>query len=74
MPNCDYTVDEFCAAERISKVMLYAKWRLGIGPRFYLNGRRRIITHTARIEWQREREAATPIAMGAAANEMEAPV
>jgi hypothetical protein len=33
-------------------------WKLGHGPRFYMNGNRRVITHAARIDWQREREAA----------------
>jgi hypothetical protein len=52
-----YTVDEFCAAERISRVKLYEMWKLGHGPRFYLNGRCRRITHKARLDWQAEREA-----------------
>jgi hypothetical protein len=52
-----YTVDEFCKAERISRVALYGMWREGSGPRFYMNGRCRRITHAARIEWQRLMEA-----------------
>jgi hypothetical protein len=52
-----YTVDEFCKAERISRVRLYELWKLGHGPRFYMNGRCRRITHAARLEWQREMEA-----------------
>jgi len=52
-----YTVDEFCKAERISRVALYSMWRDGRGPSFYMNGRCRRITHAARIEWQREMEA-----------------
>jgi hypothetical protein len=51
-----YTVDEFCKTERISRVALYSMWRDGKGPRFYMNGRCRRITHAARIEWQREME------------------
>ena len=52
-----YTADEFAAAERISRVALYQTWKEGRGPRFYRNGTRRIITHQARLDWQREREA-----------------
>jgi hypothetical protein len=52
-----YTVDEFCKAERISRVALYAMWRDGRGPRFYMNGRCRRITHKARLYWQAAREA-----------------
>ena len=51
-----YTVDEFCAAERISRSMLYKAWAEGWGPNFYRVGVTRRITHRARLEWQRERE------------------
>ena len=51
-----YTVDEFCKAERISRVKLYERWKRGEGPRHYFNGRCRRITHAARMEWQREME------------------
>jgi hypothetical protein len=44
-----YTVDEFCAAERISRSRLYEAWAEGWGPRFYLNGICRRITHEARL-------------------------
>jgi hypothetical protein len=54
-----YTVDEFCAAERISRSMLYKLWKEGQGPRFYYVGNVRRITHEARLEWQRQMEAAT---------------
>jgi hypothetical protein len=56
-PEPSYTVDEFCAAERVSRVRLYELWKLGHGPRFYMNGRCRRITHAARMDWQREMEA-----------------
>ena len=57
-PN--YTVNEFCTVERISRVKLYDDWKHGRGPRLYMNGRCRRITHRARRDWQleREREAA----------------
>jgi hypothetical protein len=52
-----YTVDEFCAAERMSRSMLYKAWAEGWGPDFYRVGVTRRITHRARLAWQREREA-----------------
>jgi len=52
-----YTVDEFCAAERISRVRLYELWKQDKGPRFYNNGRCRRITHAARIDFQQRMEA-----------------
>jgi hypothetical protein len=53
-----FTVNEFCAAERMSRGMLYELWREGRGPRFYLNGKHRRITQQARLDWQRQQEAA----------------
>jgi hypothetical protein len=50
-----YSVDEFCLAERLSRVALYKMWQEGKGPRFYYNGRCRRITHEARLDFQRER-------------------
>lgn len=52
-----YTVDEFCNVERISRFALYDFWKQDKGPRYYMNGRRRLITHKARLEWQAAREA-----------------
>jgi hypothetical protein len=52
-----YTVDEFCAAERMSRSMLYKACTEGWGPDFYWVGVTRRITHRARHEWQRQREA-----------------
>jgi hypothetical protein len=54
-----YSVDEFCLSERISRVALYAFWKRGKGPRYYMNGRCRRITHQARLTWQHQREAET---------------
>ena len=31
-----YSVDEFCLSERMSRVSLYAMWKQGKGPRFYM--------------------------------------
>ena len=52
-----YTVDEFCAAERMSRSMLYKAWAERWGPDFYWVGVTCRITHRARLEWQRRREA-----------------
>jgi hypothetical protein len=53
-----YTVNEFCRAERMSRCLLYQAWREGWGPKYYLNGSHRRITHRARLQWQIEREQA----------------
>ena len=53
------TVDEFCAAEHMSRAMLYRAWAEGWGPDFYRIGIRRRITQRARLKWQGEREAAS---------------
>jgi hypothetical protein len=53
-----YTIDEFCAVERISRVKLYEAWKQNFGPRFYWNGNQRRITHRSRLAWQDQREAA----------------
>jgi hypothetical protein len=53
-----YTVSEFCAEERMSKGKLYELWRKKKGPRFYWNGNQRRISHDARLDYQREAEAA----------------
>lgn len=60
MPDTpSYTVNSFCAAEHISRSMLYKLWAEGRGPRFFMVGSVRRISHAARIEWQRMMEAAT---------------
>ena len=53
-----YSVDDFCIAENMSRGKLYEDWKNGVGPDFYWNGAHRKITHRARLEWQRLREAA----------------
>ena len=57
-PDASLTIDEFCQAEKISRSMLYRAWSEGWGPKFYRVGVTRRITSSARLEWQREREAA----------------
>ena len=53
-----YTVDEFAKAERLSRSMIYKLWSQGQGPRFYMVGSVRRISHEARIEWQGQLEEA----------------
>jgi hypothetical protein len=60
--DASLTIAEFCQAEKISRSMLYRAWSEGWGPRFYRVGVTRRITHHARLEWQREREAAAAAA------------
>lgn len=52
-----YTVAEFCALERVSRSMLYRAWQEGWGPRYFMIGVRRRISHRARIDWEDQREA-----------------
>ena len=59
LSDVSLTIAEFCSAEKISRSMLYRAWTEGWGPKFYRVGVTRRITHRARMEWQREREAAT---------------
>jgi len=61
-PDASLTIDEFCQAEKISRSMLYRAWSEGWGPSFYRVGVTRRITYRARLEWQREREAAAAAA------------
>ena len=61
-PDASLTIDEFCQAEKISRSMLYRAWSEGWAPKFYRVGVTRRITYRARLEWQREREAAAAAA------------
>ena len=61
-PDASLTISEFCRAEKISRSMLYRAWSEGWGPRFYRVGVTRRITYRARLDWQREREAAAAAA------------
>jgi hypothetical protein len=55
--DASFTINQFCAAERISRTQLYKEWIAGRGPRFYLVGSHRRISHESRVEWRRRREA-----------------
>jgi hypothetical protein len=50
-------IPEFCAAEKISRGMLYKLWKAGKGPRFHRVGGSVRISHEARTEWRRQLEA-----------------
>jgi hypothetical protein len=52
-----YDIKDFCRLERMSKSKLYEDWEAGRGPRYYWNGKTRRISHEARVEWRRRREA-----------------
>jgi hypothetical protein len=52
-----YTIADFCEAERISRAMLYKLWSQGQGPRYYMLGSVRRISHQARMDWHQELEA-----------------
>jgi hypothetical protein len=53
-----FTVAEFCKLERMSRSALYNLWKQQKGPRYYLNGVSRRISPQARLDYDREREAA----------------
>jgi hypothetical protein len=57
MHDPSLSIDQFCEAENISRSMLYKLWRQGNGPRWFNVGVARRISHDARIEWRRAREA-----------------
>ncbi len=63
--DASLTIKEFCQAEKISRSMLYRAWAEGWGPKFYRVGVTRRITFGARLDWQREREAAAMAEGGA---------
>ncbi|MFT4063194.1 hypothetical protein [Paraburkholderia sp.] len=53
MENQDaFTVAEFCAAVRISKVTYYALKKRGEGPDEMHIGRRRVITAESKHKWE----------------------
>jgi hypothetical protein len=52
-----YAIDEFCAAERISRSMFYKLGKQGRGPRTFNVGSAVRISPEARREWRRTLEA-----------------
>ena len=51
------TIQQFCAAEKMSRAMIYALWKVGKGPRYFYVGTHRRISAEARREWRRLLEA-----------------
>jgi hypothetical protein len=50
-------IDGFCVGENISRASLYNLWKRGKGPRYFYVGNSRRISHEARQQWRRDREA-----------------
>lgn len=63
MTDASLTIAEFCAAEKLSRSKLYLLWAEGKGPRTFNVGTKRLISHEARHEWRRAREAETAAAL-----------
>jgi predicted DNA-binding transcriptional regulator AlpA len=53
-----YTINDFCALEKLSRSQLYKLWHQGKGPRTYKIGNRPRISPEARREWRQDLEAA----------------
>jgi hypothetical protein len=55
-PEQSFTINEFCAAEKICRATFYSLQRQGLGPDTILVGSRQRITAEARKRWHQERE------------------
>jgi hypothetical protein len=53
-----YSIDEFCAAHRVSRRKFYDLLEHGLGPRLMRVGSRILISVEAAAAWRREREMA----------------
>jgi hypothetical protein len=51
-----FSITEFCDAHCVGKTALYALWKEGRGPRYFLNGARRLISAEAAAEWRARME------------------
>jgi hypothetical protein len=56
MDEVVYTIPEYCAAEKISRAMLYAEWAKGEGVEFFRRGTKILITHQARLRYREKLE------------------
>jgi len=54
-----FTIEEFCAAHRLSPSMYFKLKAAGEGPREMHVGARRLISYEAASVWRREREVET---------------
>jgi predicted DNA-binding transcriptional regulator AlpA len=59
VPDPSLTINEFLAAEKMCRSMLYKLWNEGKGPRSFTIGTKRMISAEARLEWRRARETET---------------
>ena len=57
-PQDVFSIDEFCAAHRLSPSMYWKLQGQGLGPREMRVGRRVLISPEAAEQWRRTREAA----------------
>ncbi|HKA78130.1 MAG TPA: transcriptional regulator [Pseudolabrys sp.] len=64
MTDESLTIAEFCAAEKISRTTFQKICSQGKGPRTFNVGTKRLISHEARKEWRRAREAEAAAADG----------
>ena len=58
-PGDDFTVSEWCARRRISRIHFYELRRLGLAPKSMKNGKFRTISEQADREWGTAREEAS---------------
>lgn len=52
-----FSINQYVDAYNSSRTKLYAAWRAGRGPKFYLHGKHRRITREAAGEYQAELQA-----------------
>jgi hypothetical protein len=51
-----YTLDEYCAVEKISRAKVYDEWKRGGGVDFYKRGTKILISHEARLRHRNKLE------------------
>jgi predicted DNA-binding transcriptional regulator AlpA len=55
----NYSIDQFCARNAISRGMFYKLDKAGQAPKCFSVGTRRLISKESAAEWRRERERAS---------------
>lgn len=56
MEQAVYTVQEYCAAEKVSRSKLYQEWASGQGVEFYRRGNKILISHEAMVRHREKLE------------------
>lgn len=56
MEQAVYTIQEYCAAEKVSRSTLYLEWSRGEGVEFFRRGNKIFISHEARIRHREKLE------------------